>query len=142
MAIGFNVKWIGLKSYQRHMQKASQKFAGELQKNLRKAGEIVIGESKKQFEGSRTRAVRKGRAITAPRKKLAVDYGTYRRSISQDPRRVGRNRWTTEIGPTVKYARVHEMGLRGMPKRQILTPGVKQSEAQVIRILGTTFKVV
>ena len=50
--------------------------------------------------------------------------------------------WTVEVGPTVKYAKTHELGLRGMPKRQILTPGVKASATAVERILGTTFKVV
>jgi len=142
VSIGFNIRWVGLDAFHKRMSGAGKRVESELEKNMRKAGEYVIGASMKQFSGSRTRARRRGRPVTAPADRLAVDYGTYRQSISQDVRRVGRHKWTTEVGPTVKYARVHELGLRGMPKRQVLTPGVKDSEAAVFRVIGTTFRVV
>lgn len=142
MAGGFSIKWIGLKAFGARMAGAGGRVQTELEKNMRKAGEAVITSSQQQFRGSRTRARRAGRPVTAPKDRLAVDYGRYRESITQDVRRVGRRRWTTEVGPTVKYARRHELGTGGMPKREVLTRGVKESEKQVIRIIGQTFRVV
>lgn len=136
------IRWVGLRELRRRLFRSSQLIAPELERNLRAAGEVVIGKSRQQFRGSRTRARRRGRAVTAPGDKLAVDYGTYRRSISQDIRRLGRRNWTTEVGPTVKYAPVHELGIGRMPKRQVLTPGVEKSEREVFRIIGRTFRVV
>jgi hypothetical protein len=135
------------------LRKAERKFPRALETNLRLAGEFVIGASKKQFKGMRTSAlykIRGGRRVartpplpvTAPRHMLAVFEGQYRKSITQDVQRKGSKRWLTEIGPEVPYARVHELGKRGMPKRQVLTPGVKQSEKDVFKILGRTFKVI
>ena len=159
MSIGFNIRWVGLNAFRKRMSGAGKRVESELEKNMRKAGEYVIGASRKQFHGSRTSIYRnrdgsyKKRAkslkfVKSPKfnrahpKKLAIWTQKYSDSISQDVRRVGRHKWTTEVGPTVWYAELHEKGIGGMPKRQVLTPGVKDSEAAVFRVIGTTFRVV
>jgi hypothetical protein len=136
------IRWFGRTEFLRRLSLATALFMPEMGRNLKLAGEIVIGKSREQFQGSRTRARRKGRAVTSPDDKLGVDTGQYRKSITQDARRVGTRRWVTEVGPQVKYARVHELGIGRQPRRQVLTPGVKKSEAQVVRIIGRTFRVV
>lgn len=147
------IRFIGRKEFQREMERAAVRFNPELAKNVRKAGEIIIGQARKEFKGERTRArfkisggrrvTRKPpRAVTSPPGKLGVFEGTYRKQISQSLSRSGKS-IKSEIGPVgVPYARRHELGTQGMPRRQVLTPAVKKTEKDVVRILGRTFGVV
>jgi hypothetical protein len=122
---------------------------GQAEKFVRYAGELVIGESKRQFVGSRTRSlyaisggrrVRRNppRPVTSPPNKLGVFEGRYRQAITQDVRHTG-HFWETEIGPEgIPYARVHELGIGRMPKRPVMQPGL---EAALPRIVASADKI-
>jgi hypothetical protein len=147
------VRVIGAKKLQRALDKAAKQFNPLLRRNLAKAANVVVGESQKQFVGSRTRAEyrisggrrvrrKQPRPVTAPRNKLAVFEGTYRRQISYKVR--GRKRrLVAEIGPVgIRYARVHEFGTHGQRRRPVMGPGLKNATPAVTRILGRTFSAV
>jgi len=151
------VRIIGAKRSRRELEKSRRRFQPAVEKNLRAAGEIIIGQARREFKGSRTRSLysisggkRKRRnpprPVTSPPRKLGVFEGTYRQSISMDLKdsRRGRSgrRWVAEIGPTVIYAHRHEFGTKGMPQRQVLTPAVKKKQREVFKRIGRSFKVV
>ena len=151
MALGLSIKFVGLKAFQKSMKRAGRRLPSILEQQLRKAGEVVIGEARKQFKGERTRAlyiVKKGkrkkrrnpRPVTSPPDKLGIFEGTYTKQISQQLSGSGRS-LRTEIGPVgVPYARRHELGIR-MPKRPVLAPAIKEAEPKVVAILGRSFRI-
>ena len=150
-----HIKIIGTKKAAREMKAAASKFEPQMKRNLRKAGEVVIGEAKKQFQGIRTRAKYlpggpKGRtlrdpprAVTSRPHKLGTFTTTYKKSITQEMKQTGKKKWSTTVGPQgAPYARSHEFGLGHMPKRQVLTPAVKKATPKVVKLIGATFKVI
>lgn len=137
-----NIKVLGTAELLRGLKKSERRFQSQLRRNLAKAAEVVVGNSKREFKGSRTRAIRKGRPVTAPRGKLAVDFAQYKKAISKEIRG-RRDRLRAIIGPVgIRYARRHELGTRGMPKRPVLVPGLKKSERFVVQLLGRTLRVI
>lgn len=157
MAAGaaFSVKVTGLEKSKRAMGKTAKVFPRQLEKNMRLAGEIVIGAARKQFKGSRTRAIysisggrrkkrKKPRPVTSPKDKLGIFEGAYTKSISLDARVTGpkkRRTFIVEVGPSVVYAAAHEFGTGNMPQRQVLTPAVAETANQVFRLIGKSMKV-
>lgn len=154
MAFGIKIRFLGVTAMRRQLDRAQRRFGPEMEKNLRKSGEIVVSAAKREFRGNRTRAlyeISKGRRrkrefprpITSPPHMLGVWTGQYRKSITYDLRHKTRRTYAIEVGPEgIIYARAHEFGIGRMPQRQVLTPGVKKSERKVVQLLGTTFKVI
>lgn len=141
MAAQLILKILGLKEWRRDLGAAARKIPGEQLKNTRKAAEIIVGQARKEFKGSRTRARRKKRPVTSPPDKLGVDIGTYRKQISATVRRRGKS-VVAEVGPVgLVYPVLHEYGLGRMPKRQVITPAVEKTEDKQIALIGRTFKV-
>ena len=145
MKIEFRI--IGLRSLQRYTAGKAKKLPGAIEKNLHKAAQLIEARAKKNIHGSRTRAIRKGRPVTAPPHVLGVDTGRLRQSISYDVFRSRARRWTAEIGPQrVPYAKIHEfggtVGHARIPKRPYLGPAIEKSREEVFRLIGRAFKVV
>lgn len=143
---------LGLGELRSDTKEAEQKIRPELRKNLELASQLVVGATGHQFRGSRTRAkymIRGGRRVrrkppgivTAPPHMLARFEGYYARAISYTVSQAG-NKLTSEVGPVaVAYARRHEFGTLGMPRRPVLTPAVEQTEKQVFALLERSFRV-
>ena len=132
----------GLRKLRRDMRSAEQRFTAQMDHQLKLAAETVVGEAQRSgFQGERTRARMKGRPVTSPPNKLGIFEGTYRRAIGYDLMGPANNR-VAEVGPaTIKYARRHEYGTKGMPKRPVMGPAVDATQDQVFKLLGRTFKV-
>lgn len=136
---------IGVAQVEREFEVRAAQMPSNAERFVRRAGEIIIGESRKQFVGSRTRSryeIRGGkrvarhpaRPVTSPADKLGVFEGTYRKQITQDVRRVASGTYETEIGPDgIPYARVHELGIGRMPKRPVMAPGLEAALPKIER---------
>lgn len=150
--MAWNIKILGANELRQELATAGASVPGELEKNVRRAGEIVTSAAQRNFKGSRTRAlyqILNGKRVrrkppwpvTSPPDMLGVFEGTYRRAISYDVTHVG-TRVTAEVGPVkVVYAPVHEFGLGRMPARPVLTPAVESNKERVFAMLGMTFQV-
>lgn len=134
---------LGLGDLRSDTKEAEQKIRPELRKNLELASQLVVGATGRQFRGSRTKALRAKprRPVTAPPHMLARFEGFYARAVSYSITQAG-NKLTSEVGPVaVAYARRHEFGTLGMPRRPVLTPAVEQTEKQVFELLERSFRV-
>ncbi len=139
------LKILGDKALRRHVDRAAKRLPSAIERNLARAAALIERDAKRNIHGSRTRAIRKGRPVTAPPGVLGVDTGRLRQSISFDVSRKGR-RWTAEVGPQrVPYARIHEFGGKAghanIPKRPYLGPAVEKNRELVFRLIGRSFEV-
>ena len=144
MKIGLRI--VGRRALQRWTARTAKRIPSEIERNLHRAAQLIEASAKKNIHGSRTRARRKHRPVTAPPHVLGVDTGRLRQSISYDVYRRGR-RWNAEIGPQrVPYARIHEfggtVGRARIPKRPYLGPAIDKNRERVFRLIGRTFEVV
>lgn len=150
MKIG--VRIVGATELRREIETASRRVVPEAEQNVRKASEVVVGAALRQFKGSRTRALyeisggkriarKPPRPVTSPPDKLGVWEGTYRRAITYDVSRRGKQ-VESEVGPVgIAYARRHEFGILGMPQRQVITPAVEETKDRVFGLIARTFEV-
>ena len=132
----------GLRTLRRHIATAARNLQSRMDQNLRLASELIVEEAVREgFQGSRTRARRKKRPVTAPPRKLGIDTGFYRQAIGYSIGGPTRSR-TSEVGPAgVAYARAHEFGIGHMPKRPVIGPAVSATEDKVFKLIGKTFEV-
>jgi len=138
--------------FDRNLKRAKKKLPGEIEKNLSKAAEYVIGQAKQEFQGERTRAlymIKGGRAVrrknprpvSSPPGKLGIFEGTYRKAITKRIVRSGRY-IDALVGPFgIAYARRHEFGTGGMPKRPVLAPAIAKTQHIVEKLIGESFDV-
>ena len=123
------------------MQRAGKKFPSEMKKRMDKAANIIVRETQLRLN-RHTHPVGTPRPATFPQNELGKMSGDLQRRITSDVTRGGRS-IKAEVGPVfIKYARRHELGTRGMPKRPYLEPSVKATEDQVFEMIGQTFKVI
>lgn len=147
-------KIIGLDDLRRDVAKAADELPPEINQNVAKAAEIVLGAALENFKGERTHALyeihggkrRKReipRPITSPPEMLGVFEGTYRKSITTSVQRLGKST-TAEIGPVgIRYAPVHEFGGgNNIPARPVLTPAVADTAERVFDLIGQSFRVI
>jgi phage gpG-like protein len=93
-------------------------------------------QAKGNIRGSRTRARRAGRPVSAAPDELAVDTGNLQQSIKGVVQRKMKELVGT-VGPQrVPYGAVHELGLRGMPKRPFLAPALERMKDRIADELG------
>ena len=133
-----SVTFKGDKKFARRMKKAPKKVRGEAGRRLLRAGEILAGAAKKEIRGSRTRAKREGRPVTARPNRLGIDTGRGRQAISVKQRRGGKIMEVIVAAFGVAYMSIHE--LRG--KYVWLRPAVRASAKRIKVQMGKVFKVV
>jgi len=97
-----------------------------------KRGQAVVeANAKKQFTG----AHKKGEPTTsAPGTPPDVVTGTLRRSIISDKPSLSGFVATGHVYPSVVYARIQELGGRGLPPRPYMQPGYEASREQLKEI--------
>ena len=146
-----SVRIKGLRKLQKRVKRALRGNPQEIREKLVEAGSLVELSAKKNIRGSRTRAKRKGRNVTAPSNVLANDQGTLRLSIKfKVTMRKSKTkiRALVTIGPQrVRYGAIHEFGGtagRGarIPARPYLGPALDTNESAIIKLLGQSFKLV
>lgn len=101
------LEMIGLRPFRRRVAAGAKKIRPTLEESLEKIGLKIERRAKLNIRGSRSRARRKHRAVTAKSGRLGIDSGRLRASIS------ARNLsgLDIEIGPQgVPYAAIHELG--------------------------------
>lgn len=135
MAAAFSISVIGAKSIIRSFRKASQSVGSETRKNLLKAGSVIQAAAKKNFKPRAAKGVRN--PLRGP-KTLRVQTGQLRRSIRVRARGTGFDT-VVEIGPTVRYAERHEIG-QGVPARPFMRPALKDTEKQIVTLVGRSFR--
>ena len=98
---------------------------------VRRGQAVVEGNIKRQFTGSHA----KGQPTTsAPGSPPDVVTGTLRRSITSSTPTLNGLMATGHVYPSVVYARIQELGGRGLPARPFTAPGADASLAAVQRI--------
>lgn len=142
---GFRI--VGLAKLRRRVRKAVRENPENLRDAMVEVSAVIEADAKKNIRGSRTRALRAGRQVTAPSNVLGIDFGILRSSITFAIKATKR-RITSIIGPQrVKYGAIHEFGGvagRGarIPARPYLGPAVEKNRAFAEKKLGSSFKVV
>ena len=136
----------GARELARDLDRGGRRLPSAVEKAVRLASELLVGAAQREMQGSRTRAIRLGRAITARPGVLGIDYGRLRQSMSYTVERRGRL-IRGEVGPRVVYARIHELGGvagRGarIPRRPYLAPAIKKTASKILKLLGRAFSVV
>jgi HK97 gp10 family phage protein len=113
---------MSLEEFHRRMEKWADLAPRELRRMLRKAGQMVVAHSQKNY-------------LTGPRpEKLGVISNTLRGSIhSKTKDETGRI--TLMVGTNVWYGRRHEFG-EGTRERPFLRPAIRDKQAQVMRMLA------
>ena len=146
---------IGSSQLARQLGRSGDKIKRRVNRSLDKAALVVAGEIQQQMGGSRTRARRKGRAVTARPEQLGIDTGRLRQSIgSKRAPGVFRRGETifggafVEAGTAVVYAPIHEFGGKAgrnrsvtIPARPFFLPGIKKARPAVEAILGEVLRV-
>ena len=139
----------GLKKLQFRVRRAIKQNIRSGIKAIVKASALVETSAKKNMKGSRTRAIRLGRRVTAKPGVLGIDGGTLRASITFIVKS-SRGKVTSTIGPQrVPYGAIHEFGgqagrgkLTTIPARPYLGPALEENEERVKQILGKSFRIV
>ncbi len=135
MAAAFSISVIGASSIIRSFRKASKAVGSETRKNLLKAGSVIQGAAKKNFKPRGAKGERN--PLRGP-KTLRVQTGQLRRSIRVRARGIGFDT-VVEIGPTVRYAKKHEIG-EGVPARPFMKPARDDTLKQVTALIGKSFE--
>lgn len=135
MAAAFSISVIGAKSIIRRFQKARGEIGSETRKRLLQAGSVIQGKAKQNFKPRAAKGVRN--PFRGP-KTLRIQSGQLRRSITVRARGTGFDT-EVEVGPTVRYAERHEIG-QGVPARPFMGPALRDTEKQVIAIIGNSFR--
>lgn len=140
MGAAFSISVIGANAIIRRFQKARGEIGSETRKNLIKAGSVIQAAAKKNF---RPRAAKGAPNLLVGPKTLRVQSGQLRRSIRVLAKGKGANTVVT-VGPTVVYGRIHELGgeefKSAIPKRPYMAPALKDTEKQVIALVGRSFR--
>jgi phage gpG-like protein len=147
-----HAKLTGVEKLLKRLKTARKKNPHDMRRQLTIASAAVERSAKKNMRGSRTRAIRLGRPVTAREGVLGIDRGTLRASINfkiRTKRKTFGQMWmVSRIGPQrVVYGRIHELGGiagRGavIPRRPYLGPALKENEALIKRLLSKSFHVV